>query len=203
MRIFFLLFLYIVVAQNINIENLNVIMSDNDSILNKFFSSVGIQYFEPYPTTYKTLPNINNNDNDMIMINFDEGYAMGSYHLELYDFLPNYPDKSIRKHFVDFLHQYTSQATKKKDVLYEYFIKSGMSNNKRKSIVLSFIAYHNICRITDYSTMSGSYISCKIATDGYYAYYNIEAWTRANTYPFDYCIRGDNTLYVLNETFYK
>lgn len=182
MTLIFIVLLYTVVSQNINVENINIIITDKDSIMNKIFSSVGIQYFAPYPTNYKTLPNTNTDKMKLLYI--DKSVVLKNY-LETYDFLINYPEQTIRKKFVDYVNTYTAGATKI-IVLTNYIngiaYSSGMQimGNIGLSIMISLISYQNKCRIGEYSKVyrrnnanADMYISCKNYNDNYYAYYDV------------------------------
>ena len=198
----FFVFLYQAVSQNINIENINLIITDQDSIMNKIFSTVGIQYFAPYPSTYKTLPSTNTNR--MKIIRIDQSIALNNY-LEYYDFLTNYPKQTLRKKFVDFVNQYTSQATKL-SVVTAYF--NSLLTNDKHSIMLSFASYLNKCRIGEYSKYRYNVeVSCKIYNDNYYAYYDVRT-DESHEHEHDYILitsRVNNNwdaFIQINETLY-
>ena len=216
MTLIFIVLLYAVVSQNINVENINIIITDKDTIMNKIFSSVGIQYFAPYQTNYKTLPNTNTDKMKLLYI--DKSVVLKNY-LETYDFLINYPEQTMRKKFVDYVNTYTAGTTKI-IVLTNYIngiaYSSGAHhthyiNNIGLSFMISFISYQNKCRIGEYSKVNieegYSYISCKIYNDKYYAYYDIAKRDpnnyNYNSYEHNYIL---NTKYgdiiFINETLY-
>ena len=191
------------VSQNINIENINLIITYQDSIMNKIFSTAGIQYFAPYPSNYKTLPN--SNTNRMKMLDTGDHVALNNY-LEAYEFLTNYPKQTMRKHFVDFVNQYTSQSTKKA-VLTAYF--AVLPNNDKFSVMLSFTSHLNKCRITKYSKVYSGHVSCKNYNDNNDAYYDVcyDAVCDNHGAPFknehDYILsKNDGNLVFINETMY-
>jgi len=202
-----LVFLYQAVSQNINIENINLIITDQDSIMNKIFSTVGIQYFAPYPSNYKTLPSTNTNtDTDrMKIINIASAYQTN--HLEAYEFLTNYPKQTMRKKFVDFVNQYTAQSTKI-SVMNAFF--PALDPNDKLSVMTSLACYLNKCRIVDSTLYENGYMSCKIYNDYYYTYYDIIDGGAGSSFDeHDYVLRyrnpnNYNALYILyiNETLY-
>ena len=210
----FIVLLYTVVSQNINVENINIIITDKDSLMNKIFSSVGIQYFAPYQTNYKTLPNTNTDKMKLLYI--DKSVILKNY-LETYDFLINYPEQTMRKKFVDYVNTYTAGATKimvLTNYINEYAYTVGahhirIINDIGLSFMISLISYQNKCRIGEYSKVNiqegESYISCKIYNDNYYAYYDIakRGPNNYNSYEHNYIL---NTKYgdiiFINETLY-
>jgi len=181
MTLIFIVLLYTVVSQNINVENINIIITDKDSLMNKIFSSVGIQYFAPYQTNYKTLPNTNTDKMKLLYI--DKSVVLKNY-LETYDFLINYPEQTMRKKFVDYVNTYTAGATKIMVLtnyinIIAYSSSMQIMGNTGLSIMISLISYQNKCRIGEYSKVfrhGGGvdwYISCKNYNDNYYAYYDV------------------------------